>query len=71
MVPFYITIRMVLSLNRLKTSNMYNDRSARALFSAPNHILHLLLDVPILRKKNKKIKGCLHTHSIYNLSITT
>ena len=37
MVPYYITIRIVLSLKRFKTSNMYDNKSARALFSAPTH----------------------------------
>ena len=63
MVPYHITIKMVLSLKIFKSSKMYNHKSVRALFSAPNHFLHLFfLVVPIWRKKDKKIKGCLHTH---------
>ena len=58
MVPVFITIVMVLSLKRLKTSSLYDNKSARATFSASNHFLHLFfLDVPILRKTIKMMNS--------------
>ena len=45
MLHMYIAKRLVLYSNRLKTSKMQNNKSVRALFSAPNHFLHLFFNM--------------------------
>ena len=37
----YIDRRLVLYPNRLKTSNVYFNKSVEAIFSSLNHLLHL------------------------------
>ena len=54
-----------------QTTLIYNNKSARALFPLLITFCTIFLDLPILRKNIKKIKGCLHTHSILYLFITT
>ena len=41
MAPMYFAKILVLHLKRLKTSNVYYYKSVKAIFSAPNHFLHL------------------------------
>ena len=40
MAPVYFAKILVLYPNRLKTSKVYYYKSAKAIFSAPNHFLH-------------------------------
>ena len=70
MVPYHITIKMVLSPKIFKSSKMYNHKSVRALFSAPNHFLHLFFQLYQFEEKRIRRLKAVYIHTIQHLSIT-
>ena len=70
MVPYHITIKMVLSLKIFKSFKMYNQKSVRALFSAPNHFLHLFFQLYQFEEKRIRRLKAVYIHTIQHLSIT-